>query len=131
MLIEDYAHHPQEIKAMHQAVSEMYPNKKCLAVFQPHLYSRTQDFALEFQQSLAAFDEVILLPIYPAREQAIPGVNSEMLLSGIENVQKKCIQKTDLVAEVLQSDAEVVVLLGAGDIGLEAEKIKKALKREN
>ncbi|WP_394906800.1 UDP-N-acetylmuramate--L-alanine ligase [uncultured Mesonia sp.] len=131
VLIEDYAHHPQEIKAMHQAMSEMYPNKRCLAVFQPHLYSRTQDFATEFQESLAAFDEVLLLPIYPAREQAIPGVNSEMLLSGIENVQKKCIQKTDLVSEVLQSDAEVVILLGAGDIGLEAEKIKKALKREN
>src|SRR5690606_29112384 len=80
VLIDDYAHHPTEINAVYHAVKEMYPDKKNIAIFQPHLFSRTKDFLDGFSSSLSQFDEVILLDIYPARELPIPGVNSELLL---------------------------------------------------
>ncbi len=80
MLIDDYAHHPAEIAAVHQAVREMHPGKKVLAVFQPHLFSRTRDFAEGFAESLSLFDELLLLDIYPAREEPIEGITSEWLL---------------------------------------------------
>jgi len=131
VLIEDYAHHPSEIDAVYQAVREMHPNKKVLAVFQPHLYSRTQDFANEFAASLSSFDEVILLEIYPAREKPIAGINSKMLLGKIENDQKTLIAKELLIDEIHKASAEVILLLGAGDIGDEAQKIKIALNDES
>jgi UDP-N-acetylmuramate--alanine ligase len=89
--IDDYAHHPTEIDAVHQAVSELYPGKKVLAVFQPHLFSRTKDFADEFARSLSQFDEVFLMDIYPARELPMEGVTSEWLLSKVENKNKKLV----------------------------------------
>lgn len=130
VLIEDYAHHPAEISAVHQAVREMHPQKKIAVVFQPHLFSRTKDFANAFAKSLALFDEIFLLPIYPAREEPIPGVDSEMVLRLIENPQKKLIQKSQLGEVLKKSDAEVILLLGAGDIGNEVERVKKALTDE-
>jgi len=105
--IDDYAHHPTEINALHQAVREMHPGKKVLAVFQPHLFSRTQDFAVDFASSLTQFDEIILLDIYPARELPIAGVTSDWLLSLITNENKKLVTKRDLMTEILKSDAQV------------------------
>ncbi|MFK7783335.1 UDP-N-acetylmuramate--L-alanine ligase [Psychroserpens sp.] len=127
VFIDDYAHHPEEINAVHQAVREMYPDKKVLAIFQPHLFSRTKDFVDEFAESLSRFDEVILLDIYPAREVPIEGVNSEWLLSKIENKNKRLVQKSELIQSVKSSSATIVLTIGAGDIGEEVKHIKKAL----
>ena len=129
--IDDYAHHPEEINAVHQAVREMYPNQKVLAVFQPHLYSRTQDFVEEFAVSLSQFDEVILLDIYPARELPIDGVSSAWLLDKIKNENKVLVGKHDLVNQIKASNASVLLTIGAGDIGEEVKHIKKALSFAN
>jgi len=125
--IDDYAHHPTEINAVNQAVRELYPNKKILAIFQPHLFSRTQDFADDFAISLAQFDELILLDIYPARELPIAGVTSEWLLSKINKEHKKIVSKSALINEIIKSDAHVIVTIGAGDIGEMVPSIKIAL----
>jgi len=125
--IDDYAHHPTEINAVHQAVRELYPNDKVLAVLQPHLFSRTKDFAEEFAKSLAQFDDVFLLDIYPARELPMEGVTSEWLLSKILNKNKKLIQKSELIKEVLKTNNKIIVTIGAGDIGEMVAEIKKAL----
>ncbi|MGA8855139.1 MAG: UDP-N-acetylmuramate--L-alanine ligase [Christiangramia sp.] len=130
VLIDDYAHHPTEISAVHQAVREMYPNKKVLAVFQPHLFSRTRDFAEDFASSLSNFDKVFLLDIYPARELPIEGISSAWLLDKISNPEKSLVQKNNLVETIQNENAEVVVMMGAGDIGEEVEKVKKALSHE-
>ena len=125
--IDDYAHHPTEINAVHQAVRELYPNKKVLAIFQPHLFSRTKDFADDFAQSLAAFDQVILLDIYPARELPMEGINSQWLLNKIDNTNKKLVSKEELTPSILESKATVIVTIGAGDIGELVPSIKKAI----
>ena len=125
--IDDYAHHPTEINAVNQAVRELYPDQKVLAIFQPHLFSRTKDFADDFARSLAAFDEVILLDIYPAREFAIEGITSSWLLSKIDNSKKELVQKDELIATILASDATVIVTIGAGDIGELVPLIKNSL----
>ena len=125
--IDDYAHHPTEINAVHQAVRELYPGQKVLAIFQPHLFSRTKDFADDFAQSLAAFDEVILLDIYPARELPIEGITSQWVLNKIDNRNKKLVSKQELIPSILQSEAKVIVTIGAGDIGELVSFIKKAL----
>ncbi|MFL1897086.1 UDP-N-acetylmuramate--L-alanine ligase [Aquimarina sp. 2-A2] len=127
ILIDDYAHHPTEISALHQAVREMHPDKKVLGVFQPHLYSRTRDFAQAFADSLSLFDEILLLDIYPAREVAIPGVTSEWLAGMMTGEKKKVIAKHELISEITASDADVIVTIGAGDIGAEVASIRKAL----
>ena len=127
ILIDDYAHHPQEINAVHDAIREMYPNKKVLAIFQPHLFSRTRDFADDFAKSLSQFDEIRLLDIYPARELPIDGINSAWVLDKIENPNKKLIGKKDISAEIEKSDARVVLTIGAGDIGEEIKLIKHNL----
>ncbi|MGB8704704.1 MAG: UDP-N-acetylmuramate--L-alanine ligase [Gillisia sp.] len=129
-LIDDYAHHPAEIAAVHQAVREMHPDKKVLAVFQPHLFSRTRDFAQEFADSLSKFDEILLLDIYPAREKPVEGISSEWLLQKIANPHKQLISKAQLFGEVKKTDCEVVVMMGAGDIGEEVVKLEKALTDE-
>jgi UDP-N-acetylmuramate--alanine ligase len=125
--IDDYAHHPTEINAVHQAVRELYPNQKVLAVFQPHLFSRTKDFADDFAKSLSQFDEILLLDIYPARELPMEGITSEWLLGKIENKNKKLVQKTELISLLKKSDASVIVTIGAGDIGEMVSNIKKEL----
>lgn len=131
VFIDDYAHHPEEINAVKQAVFELYPNKKKLVVFQPHLYSRTRDFAQEFADSLASFDEVFLLDIYPARELPIEGVTSEWLLEKIKNENKQLVNKNHLIDKILKSQAQVIITLGAGDIGEEVKNIKQALTVES
>jgi UDP-N-acetylmuramate--alanine ligase len=127
VFIDDYAHHPEEINAVHQAIREMYPNQKVLAIFQPHLFSRTKDFADEFARSLEKFDHVLLLDIYPARELPIEGVNSKWLLDKIDNANKKLIAKFEIVKEIQKSDIKVIVTIGAGDIGAEVKHIKESL----
>ena len=125
--IDDYAHHPTEINAVHQAVRELYPNEKVLAVFQPHLFSRTKDFADDFAKSLSQFDEILLLDIYPARELPMVGVTASWLLSKIDNSQKKLVTKEELIEEIHASKAKIKVTIGAGDIGELVPKIKQAL----
>ncbi|MCF8273570.1 MAG: UDP-N-acetylmuramate--L-alanine ligase [Flavobacteriaceae bacterium] len=127
VFIDDYAHHPEEINAVYQAVREMYPGQKILAVFQPHLFSRTRDFVDDFAKSLSQFDEIMLLDIYPARELPIEGVTSSWLLSKIENPNKQLISKADIVQKVYESKAQILLTIGAGDIGEEVKHIKKKL----
>ena len=129
--IDDYAHHPTEINAVHQAVRELYPNEKVLAIFQPHLFSRTKDFADDFAKSLSQFDEVLLLDIYPARELPMEGITSSWLLSKIENSNKKLVSKTDLISSILETKAKIIVTIGAGDIGELVPKIKSELAQAN
>jgi UDP-N-acetylmuramate--alanine ligase len=124
--IDDYAHHPEEIATSIDSVRRLYPERRLIGVFQPHLYTRTRDFAEGFKAVLSTLDESILLPIYPAREEPIEGVNSEML-GGI------VIEKKDLVEElkkrVAASDQPVVVLtIGAGDIDRLVPSVTRALR---
>lgn len=125
--IDDYAHHPTEINAVHQAVRELYPNQKVLAVFQPHLFSRTKDFAADFATSLSQFDEVMLMDIYPARELPMPGITSSWLLGKMTNSNKKLVSKEQLIGAIQESNAKVIVTIGAGDIGELVPSIKNAL----
>ncbi len=115
-LIDDYAHHPQELQASISSIRKLYPEKRLTGVFQPHLYSRTRDFADEFAAVLSQLDEVILLPIYPAREEPIEGVNSEMLLEKITCPKKRIIAKDDVVQTLQNESHEVILTLGAGNI---------------
>jgi UDP-N-acetylmuramate--alanine ligase len=131
VFIDDYAHHPSEINAVFQAITEMHPGKKTLAVFQPHLYSRTRDFGADFAESLSQFDSVLLLEIYPAREEPLAGIDAEWLLQQIRNPNKKIVSKPGLIGEIKLQNPEVLVVMGAGDIGLEVPGIKYALEHEN
>ena len=128
VLIDDYAHHPTEINAVANSVREMYPAEKVLAVFQPHLFSRTQDFVDGFAKELAMFDELLLLDIYPARELPIEGVNSTWLLNKIELEKKKLVSKENLIKDIKKSEAKVIVMLGAGDIGMLINDVANKLK---
>ena len=127
VLIDDYAHHPIAINAVENSVREMYPNKEILVVFQPHLFSRTRDFIEDFASALSKFDDVLLLDIYPARETPIVGVDSNWLLSKIENERKKLTQKHNLIKDIKNSSAKVVVMLGAGDIGVLVNEVTSEL----
>ena len=131
VFIDDYAHHPTEINAIYDAIAEMYPGKKVLAIFQPHLFSRTKDFANDFAKSLSKFDAIFLLDIYPAREKPIAGITSEWLLDKIENPNKKLVDKAALIDEIKMQNADVLITMGAGDIGLEIKNIKKELQYAN
>lgn len=130
VLIDDYAHHPTELAALHQAVAEMYPDDKSQIVFQPHLYSRTRDFGEAFAKSLSLFDEVVLLDIYPAREKPIPGITSDWLLDQIIATEKQLVSKENLADVMASSQSRVKLLVGAGDIGNEVGKIAKILGDE-
>lgn len=114
--IDDYAHHPEEIRALINSVKAIYPSKKITAVFQPHLYTRTRDFADEFAEVLSLADKIILLPIYPAREEPIGGINSQYLLSLINKDNKMVIEKGELINHLKSHRPEVLLTIGAGDI---------------
>lgn len=131
VFIDDYAHHPEEIKAVHQAVREMYPGDTVLAIFQPHLFSRTKDFGAEFAESLSKFDEILLLDIYPARELPIEGIDSQWLLAQISNTNKELVAKSEIIQKIKESKAKIILTIGAGDIGAEVQRIKKELCHEN
>ncbi|MDM1345462.1 UDP-N-acetylmuramate--L-alanine ligase [Myroides marinus] len=126
--IDDYAHHPTEIAAVSQAVHELYGDKKIIAVFQPHLYSRTRDFMSEFAASLSSFDYVVLLDIYPARELPIEGVTSSALLDLVTSNEKVLLQKDELLPYLKNSGAELILTIGAGDLGEMVEDIKRGLE---
>lgn len=125
VLIEDYAHHPTELNALISSVEAMYPEKEIVLVFQPHLYSRTRDFMTGFQKELARPSKTLLLPIYPAREQPIDGVTSEALAKKIS--QAEVVSKAALPKRVKSLQPEVVLVVGAGDIGLLVQEIKAEL----
>ncbi len=114
--IDDYAHHPSELRAIISSVRELYPNKKITAIFQPHLFSRTQDFMPEFAYELSQVDELLLLPIYPARELPIEGVTSEAVMELIRLSNAQCVAKEDVIAVLKNREVEVLLTLGAGDI---------------
>lgn len=116
VFIDDYAHHPAEISAFLKSVREIFPGKKITCIFQPHLYTRTRDFADAFGASLSLADELLLLPIYPAREFPIEGVSSEMLLEKVKNTQAVVINKHEVIDELEKRMPEVLVTMGAGDI---------------
>ena len=126
--VDDYAHHPNEIKVLYEGLREFYPDYKLIAVFQPHLYSRTRDFFMEFQTALSEFDVLFLMPIYPARELPIEGVNSETLLEDIEMDQKSLlVREEDLYMALKQEDKFVISTIGAGDIDRLISPIKSFL----
>ena len=131
VLIDDYAHHPTEISAVESSVREMYPNESVLVVFQPHLFSRTRDFIDDFALELSKFDEVLLLDIYAAREEPIEGVDSTWLLNKLTQKNKKLTQKNNLVKDIKNSSVKVVVMLGAGDIGVVINEVVDELLNTN
>jgi UDP-N-acetylmuramate--alanine ligase len=127
VLIDDYAHHPEELEASISSVRKLYPNRKLTVVFQPHLYSRTKDFYREFAKSLSLSDEVILIPVYPAREEPIPGVSSQMILDLLTVPNKRLVDYADLVNVINKENTDVLLIAGAGDIELLVEPIKNKL----
>lgn len=131
VLIDDYAHHPAEINAVESSIREMYPNETIVVVFQPHLFSRTRDFIDDFASELSKFDEVLLLDIYAAREEPIEGVNSKWLLNKLTQENKKLTQKNNLVKDIKNSSVKVVVMLGAGDIGVTINEVVDELLNTN
>ena len=116
VMIDDYAHHPDELKASISSVRNLFPGRRLTVIFQPHLYTRTRDFADGFASALSVADEVILLPIYPAREEPLPGVTSEMVLEKVTNPKKCIYSKENLIKSIQNSNFDVLLTAGAGDI---------------
>lgn len=132
VLIDDYAHHPAELKASILSVKELYAGRKVTGIFQPHLYTRTRDFAADFAASLSLLDELILLDIYPAREEPIPGVTSQIIFDAVTIADKRLIRKEELL-EVVAAEAgklEVVLMVGAGNIELLVDPVKQILDKK-
>lgn len=125
--IDDYAHHPEEINQLINSVRKLYPGKKILGVFQPHLFSRTQDFVEGFARALSGLDDCVLLDIYPAREKPIPGVTSKWLLGQIPMKSKTLCSKVDALTHLQHTDSNVVLSIGAGDIGMEVPNYQRIL----
>ncbi len=130
VFIDDYAHHPKELIASINSVKELYPDKKITGVFQPHLYSRTRDFATEFAESLSHLDDVILLDIYPAREEPIPGVTSQIIFDRIDNPNKTLINFDELINTLKNKNIEVLLTIGAGNIDTKLPEIKSLLENK-
>ncbi len=129
VLIDDYAHHPEELNALISGVRSLYPNEKMVLVFQPHLYSRTQDQAAGFIEILSKADEVILLPIYPARELPIPGVSSDILLDKMTVAKKTVMSKEQLFEWASNTKDKLIVMAGAGDIDACITKVKEIFSK--
>ena len=125
--VDDYAHHPTEIEAFLRSMKSMYPERKLTVIFQPHLFSRTRDFAEGFSKSLSLADELVLMDIYPARELPIPGVDSDMLMKDVTSKVKIRANKNDLMKKLESIDVDVIATVGAGDIDTFVEPIKKML----
>lgn len=130
VFVDDYAHHPTEIDAFLRSMKSLYPGRKLTAIFQPHLFTRTRDFAEGFSKSLSLADEVLLMDIYPARELPIPGVDSDMLMNDITSAVKIRCNKKDLMEKLEKMDLDVVVTVGAGDIDTFVKPIGEMLKRK-
>ena len=129
VFIDDYAHHPEELRSIICSVKEIYKSKKLTVIFQPHLYTRTRDFAHEFAEVLGLADKIILLPIYPARELPIQGIDSQYLLSLIGNNNKIVLEKDQLLAHLAKNKPDVLLTLGAGDIDRLVPKIKELFEK--
>ncbi len=128
VMVDDYAHHPEELRALIDGAKKLFPQKKCTVIFQPHLYSRTRDLADGFAEVLDHADEVILLPVYPARELPIAGVESEMIVTRMKNKNSKVLDKTALLNWIKENKTELLITAGAGDIDTLVEPIKELLK---
>jgi UDP-N-acetylmuramate--alanine ligase len=128
--IDDYAHHPEELKAFISSVREIFPGKKITGIFQPHLFSRTRDLAKEFGESLSMLDELILLDIYPAREAPIPGVTSDIIFREVSLSEKVRISHEQLLNVLKERDPEVLLTMGAGDIDRLVEPLKSWMERK-
>ncbi|MEM7108991.1 MAG: cyanophycin synthetase, partial [Bacteroidota bacterium] len=129
VFVDDYAHHPTEIRMFLKSLKALYPDRRITAIFQPHLYTRTRDFMDGFADSLNLADEVILLDIYPAREEPIPGITSEVIFKKLKVLAKVLTTKKGLEALLEERDLEVVTTIGAGDIDLLVNPIKQQLER--
>lgn len=129
VLIDDYAHHPEELKALITGVKSIYKEKKITIVFQPHLYSRTNDLATEFAQSLDLADEVILLPIYPARELPIEGVSSELIVQRMAISNSRVLNREDMKDWIRNNQPNLVVMAGAGDIDASVQPVKEIMEQ--
>ena len=130
VMVDDYAHHPEELRALLTGAKDLFPDVKCTVIFQPHLYSRTNDFADGFAETLDLADEVILLPIYPARELPMEGVNSEMILHKMKINNKQVLSKEAVLEWVKDNKIELLITAGAGDIDTLVEPIKKILNNK-
>jgi UDP-N-acetylmuramate--alanine ligase len=126
--IDDYAHHPEELKAFISSVKELYKGRKIIGAFQPHLYSRTRDFSAEFAVSLDMLDTAILVPLYPAREEPIKGISSEIIFNQMKNKNKYLVSKQEMLDVLKKEDFDIVVTMGAGDIDGMAGEIVELLK---
>ena len=131
VLLSDYAHHPQEIYQSARSIRQLYEDRKITAIFQPHLYTRTRDFYKEFADALSQLDEVILCDIYPAREQPIPGVTSQLIYDNLKpGVEKSLIRKEEVVQLAKSRDFDVLVILGAGDLDNYVPQIAKIIRNK-
>lgn len=130
VMIDDYAHHPGELQASIKSVRDLYPGRQLTVIFQPHLFTRTRDFAKGFSEALSLADEVILLPIYPARELPIPGVTSEMILENITSAKKIIYSKENLIKSIHLSNFDVLLTAGAGDIANLLPEICNEFKKQ-
>ena len=129
VLLSDYAHHPQEILQSARSLKELYRGRKITAIFQPHLYTRTRDFCADFADALSHFDEVILTEIYPAREQPIPGVTSQIIFDRLApGVEKSMVQRADVLDLVKQRDFDVLIILGAGDLDNDVPQMARIIE---
>jgi UDP-N-acetylmuramate--alanine ligase len=136
VLIDDYAHHPEELRALLKSARSLFPQRLVTVVFQPHLFTRTRDFADGFGDALSIADRVIVLPIYPAREEPIEGVNSEMLISKISREDKMLLSREELIEwmkkhkdSVNKEFGEVVIMAGAGDIDALVPPVKSIIEK--
>jgi len=131
VFLSDYAHHPQEILQSAKSIRELYKNRKITVMFQPHLYTRTRDFYKDFADSLSLLDEVILLDIYPAREQPIPGITSKLIYDNLRpGIEKSMCNKNDVIDLVKNHDFDVLMVLGAGDLDNYVPEITKILQNK-
>jgi len=130
VLIDDYAHHPEELRSSISSVKALYPDRKITGIFQPHLYSRTRDFSEEFASSLSLLDELILLDIYPAREEPIPGITSQIILDSVTISQKELCSKEQLLDCLRNKKTDVILMLGAGDIDRLVVPVKEWLENK-
>lgn len=128
--LDDYAHHPAELRSSIESVRALYPGKRICGVFQPHLFTRTRDFADDFAKSLSMLDELVLLEIYPAREKPIEGVNSQMLLDKVSIQDKMLCAKSELVDCLSQKNFDVLLMVGAGDLDLLIPDVEKMLLKK-
>ena len=128
VFLSDYAHHPKEIYQSAKSIKELYKNRKITAIFQPHLYTRTRDFYKDFADALSQLDEVILTEIYPAREQPIPGVTSQLIYDNLRpGIEKQIIRKDEVLELLKQRTFDVLIVLGAGDLDNQVPQMTQIL----